>query len=134
MNGEGEYDLTGEWSGIYNYPARYPPNSFEASIRDAGGIITGVIRQPGEFFESAGIHQHAVIEGTRQGSLVRWVKIYDDLGRATPHDLGTVLADGDEIEGTWHIPGDWSGTFMMMRRRNEQARETRKVSEEIDAR
>ena len=133
MSGEGEHDLTGEWSGIYNYPALYPPNSFEASIRDSGGIVTGVIRQPGEFFERAGTHQHAVIEGSRAGSLVRWVKIYDDLGRATPQYQGTVHSGGDEIEGTWHIPGDWSGTFMMMRRRKEQASETREASETIGA-
>jgi len=132
MSGEGDYDLTGEWSGIYSYPARYPPNSFEASIRDSGGIITGVTRQPGELFERSA--QHAVIEGRREGSLVRWVKIYDNLDRATPHYEGTVLSGGDEIEGTWHIPGNWSGTFMMMRRRKEEAGETRKVSEEIGAR
>ena len=71
MSGGRELDLTGEWSGIYNYPAHFPSNSFEASIRDAGGIITGVIRQPGEFFEPAGTHQHAVIEGSRSGGLVR---------------------------------------------------------------
>jgi hypothetical protein len=133
MSGEG-FDLTGEWSGIYSYPARYPPNTFEASLRDAGGIITGVIRQPGEFFEQAVSHQHAVIEGIREGSLVRWVKLYDDLTRATPHYQGTVQPDGNEIEGTWHIPGDWSGTFLMIRRRTEGAGETRKESEQIGAR
>lgn len=133
MSGEGEHDLTGEWSGIYNYPALYPPNSFEASIRDSGGIITGVIRQPGEFFERSGI-QHAVIEGSREGNLVRWVKLYDDLGRATPHYQGTIHPDGDEIDGTWHIPGDWSGTFLMIRRRTERASEARKVTEKIGAR
>ena len=131
---EGEYDLSGEWSGLYNYPSLYPPNSFEASIRESGGVITGVIRQPGEFFERPGILQHAVIEGRHEGNLVRWVKIYDDLARPTPHYQGMVQAGGDEIEGTWHIPGDWSGTFMMMRRRKEEAGETRKVSEEIGVR
>jgi len=133
MSGEGEYNLSGEWSGLYSYPARYPPNSFEATIRDAGGIITGEIRQPGEFFEQTRV-QHAVIEGRREGSLVRWVKIYDDLRRATPHYEGTVHAEGDEIEGTWHIPGDWSGTFMMIRRRKESAAETRKVGETVGGR
>ena len=93
-----------------------------------------MIRQPGEFFERAGIHQHAVIEGSREGNLVRWVKVYDDLGRATPHYQGTVHSDGDEIEGTWHIPGNWSGTFMMMRRRKGRAAETRQVGEVVGAR
>ena len=130
----GEFDLTGEWSGIYSYPAHLPANTFEASIRDSGGIITGVIHQPGEVFEPPGTQQHAVIEGSREGSMVRWVKMYDDLSRATPRYRGTIQSGGDEIEGEWHIPGDWSGTFMMMRKRKEEAGETRKVSEEIGAR
>lgn len=134
MSSGSEFDLTGEWTGIYSYPALYPPNTFEASIRDAGGHITGVIHQPGEVIEPPGIHQHAVIEGRREGSTVRWVKIYDDLGRATPHYRGTIQPGGDEIEGEWHIPGNWSGNFMMMRRRKEEAAETRKVSEETAAR
>ena len=132
--GGGEYDLTGEWSGIYNYPARYPPNSFEASIRDSGGIITGVIRQPGELFEPAGSHQHAEIEGTRTGSSVRWIKLYDALTRSPPRYEGTIQPGGNEIEGEWHHPGDWSGTFLMVRARKEKAAEERKVGEEIEVR
>jgi hypothetical protein len=75
-----------------------------------------------------------VIEGTREGDRVRWVKIYDDLTRATPHYLGTVLPGGDEIEGEWHIPGNWSGRFMMMRFRKEEAAEEREVEEEFEVR
>ena len=134
MSGDGEYDLTGEWHGIYNYPERYPPNTFEASIRDSGGTISGVIRQPGEFFEPAGTLQHAVIEGSRSGTTVRWVKIYDDLNRSPPRYEGTIQPGGDEIEGEWHHPGDWSGTFLMVRARKAKAAEERKVSEEIEVR
>lgn len=134
MSGQGEYDLTGEWSGIYNYPAHYPPNSFEASIRDSGGVISGVIRQPGEFFEPAGIMQHAVIEGSRDGSTVRFVKMYDDLSRPTPHYQGVIQPGGDEIEGEWTIPGDWSGTFLMVRGGKAEEAEEREVGEEIAAR
>ena len=134
MSGQGEYDLTGEWSGIYNYPAHYPPNSFEASIRDSGGVISGVIRQPGEFFEPAGIMQHAVIEGSRDRSMVRFVKMYDDLSRPTPHYQGVIQLGGDEIEGEWTIPGDWSGTFLMVRGGKAEEAEEREVGEEIAAR
>ena len=134
MSGEGEYDLTGEWTGIYNYPALYPPNAFEASIRDTDGMITGVTRQRREIVEAPGGPQHAVIEGTRQGGLVRWVKMYDDLTRATPHYSGRIQPGGDEIEGEWHIPGNWSGTFLMVRARKANAAEQRKVSEEIGVR
>ena len=129
-----EYDLSGQWSGIYNYPTLYPPNSFEATIRDNGGLITGVIHQPGEFFEPPGTVQHSVIEGSREGSTLSFVKIYDDLARPTPHYHGVIQPGGDEIEGEWHHPGDWSGTFLMVRRREAGAEEEREVSEEIDAR
>ena len=134
MSGEDEYDLTGEWKGIYSYPALYPPNPFDASIRDTDGMITGVTRQKREIVEPPGPPQHAVIQGTRQGNQVRWVKVYDDLGRATPHYSGTIQPGGDEIEGEWHIPGDWSGTFLMVRGREAKAEEARKVDAEIGAR
>jgi len=126
-----EHDLSGQWSGIYNYPSLYPPNSFEATIRDSGGLITGVISQPGEFFEPPGTVQHAVIEGSREGSTLTFIKIYDDLARPTPHYHGIVQPGGDEIEGEWTIPGDWSGTFLMIRGAKAGAAIERKVSEKV---
>ena len=131
MNGEDEYDLSGEWKGIYSYPRHLPPNTFEASIRDNGGIISGVIRQGREVIEPPGGPQHAVIDGSRQGSHVRWVKVYDDLTRETPHYTGTIQPGGEEIAGEWHIPGDWSGTFLTVRARKAKAEQERKVSEQI---
>ena len=125
------FDLTGDWRGIYNYPAHYPPNTFEATIRDVGGLITGEIRQPGEFFEAAGIVQHAVIEGSRDGAQLSFVKMYDDLSRPTPHYQGVVRPGGDEIEGEWTIPGDWSGTFLMIRGAKAEEAAERRVSEEV---
>ena len=46
MSGEADYDLSGRWSGIFNYPSLFPPNTFEAAIRDSGGVITGLITLP----------------------------------------------------------------------------------------
>ena len=131
MSEEAELDLSGRWSGIFNYPALYPPNSFEATIRDEGGLITGVIVQPGEVFDPPGIVRHAVIEGSREGSSIRFIKIYDDLDRPTPHYRGIVQPGGDEIEGEWTIPGDWSGTFLMIRGSREEAAIVRKASVEV---
>ena len=130
---ESEHDLSGEWSGIYNYPSQFPPNQFEASIRDSGGIITGVISQPGEFFEAVDT-QHAVIEGSREGSAVRFVKIYDDLERVSVHYEGVIQPGGDEIEGRWTIPGDWSGTFLMVRGAKAKQAEERRISEGLEIR
>jgi hypothetical protein len=131
MSKEARYDLSGQWSGIYNYPARFPPNPFEATLRDAAGLITGEITQPGEFFEPAGTVQHAVIEGRCEGSLLTFVKFYDDLSRPTPHYRGTIMEGGEEIEGEWTIPGDWSGTFLMIRGSGASEALERKVTEEV---
>jgi len=128
---DADHDLSGQWSGIYNYPALYPPNTFEASIRDTGGLITGVITQPGEFFEPPGTVQTAVIEGRREGSQLSFIKIYDDLGRPTPHYHGVIQPGGDEIDGEWTIPGNWSGTFLMVRGPRGGAAVERKATEKV---
>jgi hypothetical protein len=129
--GAADYDLSGQWSGIYSYPSLYPPNTFEATIRDSGGLLIGEISQPGEFFEPPGTIQHAVIEGNREGSTLAFIKIYDDLARPTPHYQGTIQPGGDEIEGEWTIPGNWSGTFLMIRGAKASAAIERKVSEKV---
>ena len=132
MSDDAEYDLSGVWSGIYNYPSRFPPNTFEATIVDSGGLITGEITQPGEFFEPPGTIQTAVIEGRREGGSLSFVKMYDDLSRPTPHYHGLIQPGGDEIDGEWTIPGDWSGTFMMIRGPSNKASVERKVTEKIE--
>jgi len=133
MSGGADYDLSGRWSGIFSYPALLPPNGFEAVIRDTGGLVTGVITQPREYFEPPGPPQQAVIDGRRDGDTVSFVKFYDDLGRPTPHYHGRIQPGGDEIEGEWTIPGDWSGTFIMIRNSKEAAMEERREGEEIRA-
>ena len=129
MSGDGDIDLSGQWSGIYNYPAHYPPNMFEATIRDSGGLVTGIISQPGEFFEPVGTVQQAIIDGSRDGNSLRFVKIYDDLSRPTPHYQGVIQPGGDEIAGEWTIPGDWSGTFLMIRGSRTSEELARKIEE-----
>ena len=42
--------------------------------------------------------------------------MYDDLEPAdSALSCGTIQLGGDEIDGEWTIPGDWSGTFLMIR-------------------
>ena len=131
MTGGGEQDLSGKWSGIYNYPSLFPANSFEAELRDEGGIVTGIITQPREYFEGPGPPQQAVIEGRRDGGIVSFVKFYDDLNRPTPHYRGTVRPGGDEIEGQWTIEGHWSGTFLMIRGSRAGEAIERRISETV---
>ncbi|HEX5185238.1 MAG TPA: hypothetical protein VFW19_19045 [Allosphingosinicella sp.] len=108
-----DLDLSGRWSGLYNYPHSMPPTPFEAEIREQGGLIAGETIEPGH----DGGTMHAMISGRRAGHDVHFVKTYDDLLPAgAPIDYrGTVAEGGDEIEGRWTIAGSWSGTFLMIR-------------------
>lgn len=108
-----ELNLSGRWSGIYNCPHTVPPTAFEAEIRDSGGFISGETTEPG----GEGGTLHAMIEGRREGDELRFVKTYDDAPRAHYwiDYVGTIAEGGDEIHGQWQIPGNWSGTFLMVR-------------------
>jgi hypothetical protein len=130
-SGGGDTDLSGHWIGMFSYPAEFPPNNFEAELRDIGGQVTGLITQPREIFDIPGPPRQAVIEGQRTGGQLSFIKIYDDLDRPTVHYSGAIQPGGDEIEGTWSLPGDWSGTFMMVRARKEAAAEERKIGEDV---
>ena len=73
-----------------------------------------------------------VIEGRHEAGILWFVKTYDYRQRAGDpvHYEGTIQADGDEIDGRWTI-ADFSGTFMMIRKRREAAAEERKVDETV---
>ena len=127
------HDLSGLWHGFYNRPNGKPPNQFEAVIRDADGLLSGLTTETGETEDCAGQILHAVIEGRRIGASVHFEKRYDYLPRAhyVIHYDGMLQAGGDEIEGEWTIPGDWSGTFLMIRGGRADEAIERKVSEEV---
>ena len=126
-------DLTGEWTGIFNYPYRFPSTQFQASLRDHGGLISGVTIEPDLEPQGDGGTLHAVLEGSREGSLVRFTKTYDDLRHAADviHYEGQVDQSGDEIAGHWTIPGMWSGTFLMIRASRTDEKAARRVSEKV---
>ena len=46
--------------------------------------------------------------------------------------LVTLNEESTEITGEWRIPGNWSGTFIMVREARQQAKIERKVGETID--
>jgi len=128
-----EHDLSGQWSGFYNYPIDRPPTPFEVELRDNGGLLSGVVSEPGDTRASRGMTLHAVLEGQREGATVRFAKHYDYLPRA--HYVvdyhGQIAPGGDEIEGEWSIRGAWSGTFLMIRGSRQEDAVTRKVSEKV---
>lgn len=122
-------DLSGDWHGIYNYPDGSPSVEFEAVIRDTAGTLVGTIREIDEFIDD-GILLEATIDGAREGRQVRFTKFYD--AGHEDFDLvlyqGEVSDDGCEIAGAWHVPGDWSGSFIMVRPRAEVAAVGRQAS------
>ena len=128
----GVENLSGEWDGIFNYPHDRPPNAFTATLRDNGGALTGETTESGEEREDPAV-LHAWLEGRRSGNAVHFVKSYDAAVRAAyvVHYEGTVAPDGNEMSGRWHVPGVWSGTFIMVRRAGRMVAVEREAAEVI---
>jgi hypothetical protein len=129
------HDLTGQWSGIFNYPHSNPPTSFEAALTDQGGTIAGTIAEPDLFATTEGAVVTASVDGRHSDGQVTFVKLYDLAGK--DYDFvryeGTVSTDGNEIDGRWDIPGVWSGTFLMIRAAAAVVAEEIEAAEEVDA-
>ena len=127
------HDLSGVWHGFYNMPRGGRQTQFEAALRDADGLLSGLTNEIGDSRDCAGQILHAVIEGRRDGTSVHFEKRYDYLPRAHYMILydGALQADGDEIEGIWTIPGVWSGTFLMIRGGKAGVAIERQVGEKV---
>lgn len=110
--------LTGAWSGAFRYPGdALPETVFEAWIEETGGVFTGGTREPNLLGLGVESVVTADIDGVREGRRVRFTKFTDgsgDMRHAILYE-GDVDADFSRIDGTWTIPGDWSGRFFMTR-------------------
>jgi hypothetical protein len=117
VSGAANLDLSGRWTGIFNYPVALPPNGFQAVLRDSGGSISGTIAEPDGDPRGSGATLRSIVEGRRQGSAVTFTKMYEDVERMPDAVFynGTIQPDGNEISGRWEIPGAWGGTFLMIR-------------------
>ncbi len=118
MSSFGPVGLTGVWDGQYDYPRRFSPVPFTAVLLETGTVITGTIHEQPTDGPSAGQTLNATIQGDHLGSAVQFTKTYDLAPRGRNRPIfyeGVLGADGNEIEGTWAIPGDWSGKFLMIR-------------------
>ncbi|MGZ8282102.1 MAG: hypothetical protein ACXWUN_04000 [Allosphingosinicella sp.] len=125
-----EADLSGRWCGFFNYPSRLPTTEFDVELRDVSGLLSGLTTEP--HFNGTGTILNAVIEGEREGGLVRFRKTYDDFEFTdVVHYEGHLDAAGDEISGEWEIRGHWSGTFLMIRASKTGAKIARKAEEKV---
>jgi len=110
-------NLTGLWRGQYDYPIRRQPVSFTAAITETGAWITGTTEEIATGYEARGRVLTATLQGRRLGGAVKFLKLYDAAMRsydAVAYE-GRLSPDGREIDGRWTIPGNWSGTFLMVR-------------------
>ena len=110
--------LTGVWDGLFSYPRLYKPTPFTAVLFETGSALSGTIHEVSTNGRRAGQMLEASVDGRRSGSEVHFVKIYPEgmSNHGRPVDyVGQVNADATEIEGTWTIPGNWSGKFLMIR-------------------
>lgn len=110
--------LTGLWSGAYRYPAdAYPETVFNATIEERDGAFTGSTQEPNLRRPWRGDVVTADIDGVRTGQDVTFTKFMNgtgDMRHAVRYD-GVADEKLTRIDGTWTIPGEWSGTFFMTR-------------------
>ena len=99
-----EVDLSGDWIGIYNYPALYGPTQFQATLRDEGGRVSGETIERDESITADALLR-ALVDGRHDGSALSIVKIYEDesFNDEMVHYQGRIDAGGDEISGTWEV-------------------------------
>lgn len=132
MNASGEpaANLTGVWRGRYVYPHRLGEVSFLATLIETATRLTGTVSEPVGAAEGA--RMEATLAGDRTGSIVSFVKSYENLARfPDPVEYnGTLSTDGMEIRGTWLIRGhSLRGTFVMARPARSSESIARKVTE-----
>jgi hypothetical protein len=124
-----ERNLTGIWSGLYTY-ADGRSTSFDATLIEAGGSLTGTTHEPSTLGTGLGAMLYASLIGARHDFSVAFTKTYDrpDVFHQSPIGYeGTLNRDGTEIEGRWTIVKAWSGKFLMIRSPGREARASKKA-------
>ncbi|GBR10930.1 hypothetical protein [Acetobacter oeni] len=127
--------LTGFWNGQFTYPRILNPEHFTASLFEADGLLGGSITERASSGTAGGLRFLSSVHGKRDGFAVRFTKTYESGSRQ--HAViytGMLSGDGAEIEGRWHIPGSWSGKFLMIRNSGVSAESVTETEELIQAR
>ena len=112
-------NLTGTWHGLYSYPAEKEPVSFVATLSESDSWFTGTTEETGSAGDAVGRRLTASLQGRRMQRSVTMLKMYHGAYALydSVHYAGDLNEDGTEIAGRWEVPGNWSGTFLMVRAR-----------------
>jgi hypothetical protein len=126
-------DLSGAWAGLFNFPRLYRPVAFSADLVERDGWLIGATEETGDRGEARGAKMTATLQGRRTGFSVTWLKLYDRAWRNydSVRYEGDVNDDATEIHGRWTIPGNWSGTFLMIRSVGADAALKRQATERV---
>jgi hypothetical protein len=125
--------LSGQWQGLYSYPRYLEPVYFVATLISFGSQFSGTTHEASEGRSGAALKSFALVDGSLGGNEVSFLKTYDgsaDRSHSITYN-GTLSVDGLEIEGTWSIPGDWSGRFLMIRNTGATEKLVREVYEKV---
>ena len=124
---DGTESLTGVWHGQFDYPTAYEPVHFTATLLDTGGQISGGTHETSSHRGTSSTRM-ATLNGRRDGRHVRFLKVYAPASEEFQDVIydGTLNGDRTEIAGEWQIPGEWSGSFLMIRARKETRARSRK--------
>ena len=124
MSGDNEPDFpSGLWRGFYNYNAGGVRHRQEMVLRFADGAMTG------DGCDGVGPFRiHGSYDPTTRS--VTWAKAY--VGMHAVHYQG--FREGKGIWGTWRIPGDHSGGFMIWPKGiGDQIEEDERIGAEVPA-
>ena len=122
-------DLTGVWTGSYSYPANSgnEPVKFTLVLLRAQNGYRGCVVEPNTFGKERNEpFLHADILAARLSEDARrldFTKKYDGTD-GVDHKVeysGRFSADGTKMNGTWTLPGIWSGTFSIAKSANTKA-------------
>jgi hypothetical protein len=108
--------ITGRWHGRYTYLDGGEGEAFEADLIESQDAIVGTTTEASTFHGLKATRK-AVVSGSRNGSIVSFVKHYaQNHGHNMPIKYdGEVNDDATEIEGIWRIDRSAFGRFLMIR-------------------
>ncbi len=125
-------NLTGRWTGRYDYTRDAEAVPFEVVLDDNGGVLSGDITEPNTFRRDMGAHLAATLIGDRLGFDVSFRKTYGGFDQGDDPIYEGALNDAlTRIDGVWRFPDepDWLGRFMMVR--TVELRAKRAVADEV---
>jgi hypothetical protein len=109
--------LTGIWHGLYSYPQHLQPVYFVATLISHGSGFSGSTHEALDGTQGSALTAFASVDGAVHGLGVAFEKTYDGSQGwiHAVHYEGVLNSGHDEVEGTWTLPGNWSGRFLMIR-------------------